>query len=168
MKKITLAVLLSAFAAAPAVAADFYAGIKLGQANYNYTNLTKNNPTGFGVLGGYAINENFAVEAEYVDLGSITSPGSNAKSNVWGLSAIGSYPINEQFSVFGKLGFARSSIKTTVTAKKTSATYGLGGQYNVSPSVGVRLGWDLYKVGGAAAINPANVNLYSVAGVFKF
>lgn len=169
MKKIAFITLLAAFAAAPAVAADFYAGVKLGQANYNYSNLTKNNPTGFGVFGGYTINQNFAVEAEYIDLGSIAAAGLSSKTDAWGVSAIGSYPINEQFSVFGKLGFARSTMKQTpaYTAKNTSATYGLGGQYNASQSVGVRFGWERYKVGDART-NTAGVNLYSVAGVFKF
>lgn len=172
MRKITLAVLLSAFAAAPAVAADFYAGVKLGQANYNYNNLTKNNPTGFGVFGGYAINDNVAVEVEYVDLGSIASATTTGKTDAWGVSTVGSYPFSEQFSVFGKLGFARTTIKSTsavatATAKTTSVTYGLGGQYNFNPSAGVRLSWDRYKMGDAV-VGVGKANLYSIGGIFKF
>ncbi|HXU93675.1 MAG TPA: porin family protein [Gallionella sp.] len=170
MKKIAIATLLSAFVAAPAVASDFYAGAKLGQAKYSYSNLTKNNPTAFGVFGGYSFNQNFAVEAEYIDLGNINSAATTNKISAWGLSAVGSYPFNDSFSVFGKLGYARTSLKqgpVAYTANNNSATYGLGGQYNVNQTVGIRFGWDRYKVGDANT-NTANANLYSVGAVFKF
>lgn len=175
MKKIAISTLLLAAFAAPAFAADegFYAGIKLGQANYNYTNLTKNNPTAFGVLGGYSYNQNIAVEAEYADLGSFGNAGTAGKSSAWGIAAVGSYPFNESFSLFGKLGIASTSTKATPvvgashTANKTSATYGLGGQYNVNKSVGIRFGWDAYKVGDAVT-GTGTANMYSVGAVFKF
>ncbi|MBI3221968.1 MAG: porin family protein [Nitrosomonadales bacterium] len=169
MKKIAIAALLSSLVSVPAVAADFYAGIKLGQTKYSYSNLTKNNPTGLGILGGYTINNNFAIEAEYTDLGNLAAAGLTATNTAFSISAVGSYPINDQFSVFGKLGIARATMKQTpaYTAKNTSATYGLGGQYNASQSVGIRLGWDRYKIGDAIT-NTANADIYSVAGVFKF
>ena len=42
MKKIAIVALLSAFAAAPAVAADMYASVKLGQASYGYLGIRNN------------------------------------------------------------------------------------------------------------------------------
>lgn len=96
--------MLSAVVAAPAVAADFYAGVRVGQARtgIDNTTLTTSNPTGFGVFGGYTINPNFAVEAEYLNLGEVKGNGGGAKSTGFSVSGVGSYPINEQFSLFGK------------------------------------------------------------------
>lgn len=188
MKRVAAALLLSSAVAAPAFAADegFYAGVKLGQAKYNTTGLTKNNPTAFGVFGGYSINKNFAVEAEYIDLGSVATAGTvggvavtaSAKTSAWGLSAVGTLPLNNNFSLYGKLGFARAksdfsgtgtlgsvTVTTALSENKTAATFGLGGLYNVNQSVGIRFGWDRYKVGSTG---PTNVNLYSIGAVFKF
>lgn len=176
MKKIAIAVLLSAVVV-PAVAADMYAGVRVGKDKNSYDNstLTTDNPTALGVFGGYSFNPNFAVEAEYINLGEVKNGVFSAKSDGFSVSGVGSYPINEQFSLFGKLGYAMLTSKfsggASVPDRKSNAvTYGLGGQYNVSPSVGVRLGWDKYKFNGSTNGVQANgnANLYSIGGVFKF
>jgi OmpA-OmpF porin, OOP family len=173
MKKIAIAALLSAVIAAPAVAADMYAGVNLGQTKYDISGATKNTATAFGILGGYTFNENFAAEAAYTSLGSVDIvPGVTVKGHVIGLSGVGSYPFNQQFSLFGKLGFARTTVEGSgpncigcTSDNKSGVTFGFGGQYNVSPTVGIRAGFDRYKVG----INPTkNADVMSVGGVFKF
>jgi hypothetical protein len=50
--------------------------------------------------------------------------------------------------------------------KSRALTYGLGGQLNLSPSVGVRLGWDKYKFNDTG-LN-GNASLVSIGGLFKF
>jgi len=173
MKKIAIAVLLSTFVAAPSVAADFYAGVKLGSVNYGYNNVTNNRQAGFGLLGGYAINENFAVEAEYNSLGGFDSLPETIKGSSFGVSGVGSYPFNPQFSLFGKLGIASSTLKVTdpffgkATVNKTDLTVGIGGQYNVSKEIGIRVGIDSYRVGDAVTGTSSAGMLY-VGGVFKF
>jgi len=174
MRKIAIAVLLSAFVTAPAVAADFYAGIKLGIVSYGYSNVTNNGQTGFGLLGGYTVNENFAVEVEYNSLGGFDSIDGTIKGSSFGFSGVGSLPLNHQFSLFGKLGMASSTLKDTAkpgyvgdfTYNNTSLTVGFGGQLNVSPAVGIRVGIDFYPVRGATTTSSADM-MY-VGGVFKF
>lgn len=174
MKKIAIAVLLSAFVSVPAVATDIYAGVKLGSVNYGYSNVTNNGQAGLGLLGGFAINENFAVEAEYNSLGGFTGGADTVKGSSLGMSGVGSYPINEQFSLFGKLGIASTSLKITApgfsatTVTNTGLTIGFGGQYNVSPSVGIRVGIDSYKVGKKPTTTTASAGMLYVGGVFKF
>lgn len=166
MKKIAIVALLSAFAAAPAVAADMYVGVKAGSVS-NKVNSINESTSSFGISGGYTINPNFAVEVGYTDLGSMAS--GIVTITALEFSAVGSYPINEQFSVFGKLGMANTAEKALgLTGNRTAATYGLGGQFNVSPTVGVRLGWEHYGFGDGTTFFQGDSSLVSLGGVFKF
>jgi len=177
MKKIAIVVLISAFIAAPAVASDtgFYIGAKLGSVNYGYSNVSNNSQAGFGLLGGYTINENFAVEAEYDSLGGFDSNNGTIKGHSFGFSGVGSLPLSQQFSLFGKLGIASSTLKDTAkpgwvgdfTYNNTGLTIGFGGQVNVGKEIGIRAGIDIYPVGDAVSTTSSAGMLY-VGGVFKF
>lgn len=166
MKKIAIAALLSAFVAAPAVAADMYAGIKVGSVN-NSAGSASESSSSFGVFGGHTINPSFAVEVGYTDLGSVSS--GIIKFTALELSAVGSFPINEQLSLFGKLGMANTAeTGLGLTGNRTAATFGFGGQYNVAPTVGVRVGFDRYSFGDGIIFKQGDSSLVSVGGVFKF
>lgn len=161
MHKTALAALLAAFAAAPADAADMYAGVRLGQAKYNITGVTYS-PSAVGVLVGHTINPNFAVEAEYIYLGSTNSSSAAAM----GVSALAFYPGDKPFSLFAKLSYANSIWKVSNQVQHNSSfTHGLGCQYDATQSVSVRFGWDRYMVGSQIAIN---VDVLSVAGLVRF
>ncbi|BBI98523.1 hypothetical protein FGKAn22_02160 [Ferrigenium kumadai] len=170
MKKIVAVALLSAAASLPAYAAGgAYAGIKVGSTHVGFNALSKSSDTAFGALLGYQYNPNFAVEGEYTDLGRFTTATAvNGKSNVWGLSAVGALPLENNFSVYGKLGLARSNTTTSAATgtKRTAATYGLGGQYDATPMIGLRLSWERYGVGMTG--QNASDDLYSLAALFKF
>ena len=135
MKKIIIAALLSTFVAAPAVAADFYAGVRQGSVNYGYADATNNDQKGFGLLGGYIINENFAVEVEYMDLGGFDIVGefvistgdleiirSAYTGNALSLSVVSTYQLTEAFSLSGKFGIANTTLDTTPYATIYTAT----------------------------------------------
>ena len=171
MKKIAAIALLSAVFAMPASADNSggYLGLKLGSNHVGFNALSKSSDTAYGLLAGYQYNRNFAVEGEYIDLRRFTTAsGITGKSNAWGLSALGIVPLNNSFSLYGKLGAARSDTSTSAATgvQRTAATYGLGGQFNATPMIGVRAGWDRYGVGVAS--QDANDNLYSLAAVFRF
>jgi OmpA-OmpF porin, OOP family len=180
MRKIAIALLLSAFVAAPAIASDtgFYVGAKLGTVNYGYSNVSNNSQAGFGFLGGYAINDYFAVEVEYTGLGGFDSYSTNGniKGSAFGFSGVGSLPLNQDFSLFGKLGIASSTLKDTpmpgfvgpdYTYNNTGLTIGFGGQYNASEKVGIRVGIDVYPVGDAISTTTSAGMLY-IGGLFRF
>lgn len=173
MKKIAIAVLLSAFVATPAVAADMYVGARVGQAKTSIDGATldKDSPTAYGVFVGHTFSPNFAVEAEYLSLGEIGGGGGTAESSGFSVSGVGSFPIDEQFSLFGKLGYAMITSEFSgggTDSKSNALTYGLGGQYNVSPTAGIRLGWDNYKFNDTTNGFEGDASLISVGGVFKF
>jgi OOP family OmpA-OmpF porin len=177
MKRIAIALLLSA-ATVPAFASDMYIGIRGGQAktniennSFNNSTVTSSNPTGWGVFVGHEFNSNFALEGEYLNLGEIKAGTSSAKSTGVSLSGVGSIPFNQNFSLFGKLGYAMITGKPggayIGNEKKSKATtYGVGAQFNLNPSVGIRLGWDKYKFNDSGLNGDAS--LTSVGVLFKF
>jgi OOP family OmpA-OmpF porin len=170
MKKTVAAALLSAVVTFPAYADNSpYVGIKVGSTSVGFNALSKSSDTAYGALLGYQYNRNFAVEGEYADLGRFTTATAvTGKSDVWGLSAVGILPLEDRFSVYGKLGVARSSTRTSTAAgiNRTAATYGLGGQFDATPMIGLRLSWERYgvRVTGESATD----DLYSLAAMFKF
>ncbi len=176
--KIFAAALFSAVAA-PAVAADLYGGVNVGQNKYDDSTMTTNTSTAFSLVGGGTINENLAVEAAYTRLGSLepdsATPGMTLKGNAISLSGVGSVPINQQFSLFGKLGLARTTsdisyLGITLSGNKTGVAFGLGSQYNISPAISMRASFDRYKVGTTVGTAnwSANADVLSVGAVFKF
>ena len=177
MRKIAVTVLLSAFIAPPAVAADFYAGVNMGVVNFGYGNITNNGQTGFGVLGGYTVNRNVAVEVEYDSLGTFddNSLGNTVKVSSLGFSGVGLWPINDQFSLFGKLGLASTTLKNsplpgysggTYTDISTGLTFGFGGLLSFRSDAAIRFGYDNYPIVYAATTS--SVGILYVGGVFKF
>ena len=178
MKKIAIALLLTASIVTPAIAADMqhmYVGARVGKAKTSIDNqpLNKDNPTGYGVFIGHMFSPSFALQGEYLRLGEVTlGIGGGNKSEGYSLSGVGFIPLGgEDFSLFGKLGYAKIESKPTgsspgVTSKSDGVTYGFGGQFNVTPMVGIRAGWDKYKLDDSAF--KGDISLVSVGAVFKF
>lgn len=161
MIKIALAVLLTVVDVAPANAADWYAGFNAGPAKYNIPN-TIYSPTAIGIFGGYPINPILAVEAELVELGNVNS----SRASVMGVSALLFYPDEEPFTLYAKLSYTSSEWRVSNQVQyNSSITHGLGCQYEATPKVKIRFGWDRYMIGNRVAIN---VDVLSVAGIFRF
>lgn len=164
MNKIAIAALLSALVAAPAIAADTYVGVNVGKNQMDYSGI--NSSTAIGVLGGYSFNQNVAAEVAYTNLGSADYYGTSITGHVFSVAAVGSLPLNKDFSLLGKLGVASSTWEQSgySSESKTDLTYGIGAQYNVSKTVGIRLGYDSFKVGSSYTKDSA---LISIGAVFK-
>jgi len=167
MKNIAIAMLLGAFVAAPAVADDMYVGLKLGSTK-NEVQQVSNTSSIYGIYGGYRIIQNVAVEAGYTDLGSMAS-GAVKISSVE-LSGVGSIPINEQFSLYVKLGLAQTAEKAPgLTVNRSTATIGLGGLYNATPTIDARFGVDVYGFGDEkTALREGASVLLSASAIYKF
>ncbi len=178
MKKIvTAALFCSAFAVTSAGAATFYDtshgfydGIKVGAVNYDLSNVQNNSQAGYGLLLGY----NFSPNIEYTWLGGFDYNSGNVKGRALGISGVATLPLNQQFSVYGKMGIATTTLDDRArpgftgdyTYNNTDLTFGLGGLFNVTPVVGVRVGYDFYTVAGCC--NTYAANMLHVTGVFKF
>ena len=189
MKKLLAAALLSV-AVAPAFAADsgLYAGVDVGSGKIRLSNCgvggcgssSKDNDTVGGVLLGYQYNKNLAVEAKYTGGGKwVNAAGTgDVKNDAFALVAVGIAPMTDSFSLYGKLGIASNQTKVSNTAvmgvqdtRRTAATYGVGAQYNATPTVGIRLGYDRYSgkaditTGGSVDVDS---DVWAIGVVFKF
>jgi OOP family OmpA-OmpF porin len=113
----------------------------------------------YKVILGYQMNPNMAVEGGYYDLGvanynATFSGGSisvDAKATGMNFSLVGISPLNYQTSVLAKIGYTIGTIKSNGSASgatvstsqdKNSVSYGFGGIYNITPTLGVRAEWE--------------------------
>lgn len=135
------------------------------------------------IFGGYKINQNFAVEVGYADLGKATAsvPGvaGEWKSTAWDFMAVGILPINQQFSVLGKIGLSSWSLDATLTASGVGSTtlsptgsdvtYALGAQYDFNNQVGLRAEWQTYSnIGDENTTGQSDVSVIGASVLFRF
>jgi OOP family OmpA-OmpF porin len=148
--------------------------------------------TGFGLAGGYQLNEHFAFEFAYIDLGTVTYrlsatilDGTNeaqadveleSSSDGPVVSALGILPIGERFSVFGRVGLSLMNAKGTaritidgVTQRPSQSTqnsdlmYGVGAEYSLGKHFAIRLAWDRYMdVGTDNVTGDIDADLYTL------
>ncbi|MDD4929652.1 MAG: outer membrane beta-barrel protein [Gallionella sp.] len=195
MKRIIAGFFVAATCVSGAALADdsgLYAGLTLGRSNTGTlaagVAMMKTTDTVLGVLGGYQFTKNWGAEAFYTGVGRWTAqdPAGGAtasgKADAWGVNAVGTLPLSDAFSLYGKLGYANTKTRATgvmgalatdLSANRSAATYGLGGVYNASQAVGVRLGWDHFGAATSNLTTPGvkdnyNANIYSLGAVFKF
>lgn len=160
MNNLVLSSALAATLLSSSVFADsnFYLGGSVGQTEVDYeavagTTVTDDSDTSWKIFGGYNINENFAVEVAYQDLGDnsavVLGQQTNLDAEALSIALVGKLPINDQFEVFGKLGYADveadadvPSLNASVSASDSDVLYGIGAVYSVTDAVDVRLEWE--------------------------
>lgn len=171
--------------------AEMYGGIGYLKSELNthkYPTLTYTNyddqDNGLTLFVGYNINDNFAIEAGYNDLGETTATintpltGDKDVQVLTLAGVIKSNPINK-FVFFGKAGFARIdsdedlSNGFSYSEETTNAYYGLGVEYSVSSDLAIRLlhedyGEDDGTTSGAALPDRIDPNATSLSIVKKF
>lgn len=137
------------------------------------TSTLDDSDTGFGLAGGYQLNDHFAVEFAYVDLGSVDYRSSatlsdgvdevdvdvGLESSAQGpvLSALGIFPIGERFSLFGRVGLSLMNAEGTArialdgitqrasqSSQKSDPMLGVGAELSLGKHFAIRLAWDRY------------------------
>ncbi len=125
--------------------------------------------TGLGIFGGFQFNPNFAVEAEYIDLGSVA--GGLIKFTTFDVAAVGFVPLSSQVSLLGRLGLASTKEDFSLaglSATRSAPTFGVGAQFDVAQSVGLRLSYDRHYFGDGVIFNQGNSNFWSIGVLAKF
>lgn len=141
---------------------------------------------------GYQFSRNFALEGGYGDLGKFsirtvtTGPAATISNDIrakaWFIDVVGSVPFSEQISVYGKLGLHRWNVETRAIAVSGGAAtalsvsdeganfkYGVGGRYDFTKNVGLRLEWERYTdVGDRNTTGRGDVDLFSLGLVIRF
>ncbi|NNM79829.1 MAG: outer membrane beta-barrel protein [Gallionella sp.] len=160
-----------------------YAGVGFGSTWTNVQNTTTGVTTNYSssgahIFGGYQLNQNFAVEAEYVDLGKFSGTTVAVAGTGLGVSAVGILPVSDKFSLYGKLGIA--SVNSTLTAapgyvllvpaseSKVGVSFGAGAELAIAPQAAIRLSLDSYAYSAGTGQLTGNVGVVGIAGIFKF
>jgi len=167
---------LSMSASSFAADSGFFGSISAGRASVDTGFSTSadfsvdDTDTAYGITAGYRLNQYFAVEAGYQNLGesSVSKAGAGGSGNGYGdtiqlqnnsriqnetdgfnLGVIGTYPVNTSFDVFAKLGVFAWDTEYTYNGNVTINGTAYNGSGTVSDD-----GHDVYfGVGGMYNIN---------------
>jgi hypothetical protein len=144
MWRATIAAMVVSVSSAPAFAADngFYVGAGVGQGYVKVNDVGnlglddfKGDDTGFKVIAGYRVFKIFAIEANYVDLGSAkdTVAGVNVNADTTGIDAfaVGVLPIPfvDLFAKVGVISWDQDVDISNIASSGDSGTdfaYGIG------------------------------------------
>lgn len=183
---------------AGAAESGFYLGGTIGQSRFDtdiegLTGSVDRRDTAWNLFGGYQFNRHFALELGYTDFGKSsfngalatpippfpagTAASASIDANAWSLSIVASAPFTQQLSGYAKLGANYNDVKARVSIggitdstsdHNTSYLWGLGLKYNFMPNLGVRGGWERYRIGSEAVGGKDDVDLWSIGLQFSF
>ncbi|OGI59096.1 MAG: hypothetical protein A2809_03580 [Candidatus Muproteobacteria bacterium RIFCSPHIGHO2_01_FULL_61_200] len=160
--------------AAPAAAEGWYAGASFGNAgdrNWCNTNLGACDDTGSGkkIFAGNQINDFFAYEFGYNDLGKRSDIGISAEATGFVVSLVGMIPIGDMFSISLRVGtfYWDEDIRNTNPALSGSddgpnLTLGIGAHIPMGKRFTARVEWERYDV------NQDDINLLSAGIAYNF
>lgn len=145
--------------------------------------------TGYKIFGGYQLNNHFAVEGGYFDLGKLgfkatTIPAGTLTGTIklrgLNLDLVGMLPITQKFSVFGRVGMNYAQTRDTFTGtgavnvlnpspskRDTNPKYGLGLQYAFTEALAMRAEVERYRINDAVG-NRGDIDLVSIGLIYRF
>lgn len=156
---------------------DYYNGFTVGGLPFAglVTMNTDTRDTAWRIFLGYNINQNWAIEAAYTDLGRIKARYSATANGLplfevtgdqvaWSAAVKGTVPINKRFDVFALLGATSNRTKVTFTEinaafaggvpsgsdHRTGLMTGLGAEFKPSPNLGIRFEYQNYDQFGGS------------------
>lgn len=157
---------LGSLGAVAAHAEGAYVGGAIGTQSYpstvNGNPISSSSTTSGKLFGGYQLNPNFAVEGGLTELGNINT-GTGGSVDTYGtyVDAVGILPLNPQWSLLGRVGVAHMQVNTpTGNDGGNGLKAGLGAEYALSKTVGLRAEWERYEL-KAFGGNP-NVDQFTV------
>jgi opacity protein-like surface antigen len=159
-------------------AANLYVGGGWGQAHWRpgcpgtATSCDDANQS-VHVFAGYQLTPMFAAEVAFTNLGKTTGTNVEVKGKAWEASALAAWPLMGSFSVYGRLGLYRGVVKgggqfAGKTESNYGPTYGIGGQFDATSNIGVRLEWQAFPGVGGSTITDSDVNVVKFSALWRF
>ena len=160
-----------------------YLGASVGQATSDVTcpaaTSCDDSDLAWKIYGGLEVNEYISMEFGYADLGEVEYTGAQTGTReVDGVTMrlLGTYALSPNFSLLasGGLNILQADVKGTTIADGTDVAWslGLGAQYKLTESVGLRVEWERYFEVGSSSFNggtgEADIDLISAGVTFKF
>lgn len=172
--------LIALAATTPAQAADWYLGGSLGGSDWKVSDVpagvsVDKTDVGYKLFGGASFTPNFALEGGYANFGksTVSVPGASGNARGYGyfLDLVGILPVGPQFGLLARLGAFNGHGKIeaagqTESDSGTDVKYGVGLQYNLSKTIGIRGEWERYRFN--AFDDKQDVDLWSIGVTFGF
>lgn len=141
---------------APTFLPHWYIGASIGRTDYSEVS---DHATGGKVFAGYQFHPNFAVEAAYADLGSVSGTARDVRGQGGLIDLVGIFPFGtwgHDFNVFAKIGVADMRLNGGIDdSYKAGAHFGIGIGYNFTHAFGIRLEAERFQKVGAEQIGTA-------------
>lgn len=164
-KSIVLFFAILSLLAGNAFAQGFTAGASIGYAKIEDSESGLSidaNDTGFKIFGAYNFNENWGVEAGYIDF---NKPSTNVlgtdlaiEANGFDVYGVGMLPAGEDFDLFGKVGVIAWDAKGFVDGVEsgddsgTDLALGIGARWKSSGAFGIRGEWEWFNISDADTV----------------
>ena len=203
MKKIILASVIGLALSTSAMATEtgFYVGGALGDSQLSSNNsqidlgpgypFSKNSSAfAYELYGGYQFHPNFAVEAEWIDLGKQTIRFQNIdrtnEMTLRGLNIalVGNYEVYKNVNLFAKVGASYmrnnsyehgagfTAMEGTPDANNTDwswrPSFGFGATYNFNKNLAVRAEWQYFSAKAGEHTVDMHSNVFTVGAQYKF
>jgi OOP family OmpA-OmpF porin len=150
--------------------------------------------TAWKIFAGYQFTPNLALEAAYNDFGRTradvffvdggfqVSGHETFDVTALELSAVASLPFANRFAGYGRLGLYHGEIegkgdftdqfgtrlRASVSDSNVGLTFGLGASYDLTERVRFRVEWQRFHDVGTNDIGKSDVDVLSVAGLYRF
>ena len=146
--------------------------------------------TGFKIGLGVKLNQNFALEAGWNDLGTATYKATvgtvnlkeDVKASGFSIAALALLPLNRQFTLFGKFGTINAKVEETATATgpggvgfanasdtSWAPVYGVGVMFHLNDRFGIRAEYEkFHNLGDPNTTGEGDVTLVSVGAQVSF
>lgn len=141
--------------------AQAYFGASIGQSS-----LASTSDTAVRGFGGYQFTPRFALEAAYQDLGGVSRAGHAASITATDLSFLGSWEMGNRFAALGRIGVYRA--ETSSAGSNVGPIFGLGLAYALTHHASFRLEWERYDKLGPDTQPTLDVDVISLAAIYRF
>jgi len=136
---------------------------------------------------GWRLHKYFGIEGGYYYLGKLTQDYSGVsgtgtvtnKLNAWVFDAIGYLPLTPNVSAYARAGAVSGEIETEtlgavppnlfpVSTRRTNFTWGVGGQFDINETWGVRAEYEYLGKFGNNGTGQMRPHLWSASAILKF
>jgi outer membrane protein with beta-barrel domain len=136
---------------------------------------------GYQQFGGFRFTRHWSLDFGYTGGNRLAAGDSSIHANAWTFSGTGLLPITRSFSLQGRLGVAMPTAEFSLSSAASSLyslagdgsrarmnmLWGVGGQYDFSPNVGLRMDYNS-RYADEPGYNRARTDLWSINAVVRF
>lgn len=131
----------------------FYLGAGVGEVDIDTDGF--DDPTGFEFIAGFNINENFSLEASYIDFGDASDnvpPSWEIEADSIAFGVLGKIPLSSNLELFAKLGYhswdaeiSEDGFGSFGDDDGSDIFYGVGATYNFENGLGLGIRYNSYS-----------------------